>query len=112
MALRASFQRPGVDGLDARPGWHELAGRVGAHAHPAWALASDAGGGCLFSAAADGPVQRHALPTFRALPTLDAHPRGTSALAAVEDAHGRVLLASGGFEDGEVWVRVVAEEPT
>ena len=76
----------------------------------AWALASDAAGSFLFSAAADGPVLRHALPSFRALSPLDAHPFGTSALAAVEDAHGRVLLASGGFKDCEVWVRVVSEQ--
>ena len=78
------------------------------HAQPAWALASDAAGSCLFSAAADGPVLRHALPSLHALPPLEAHPFGTSALAAVEDAHGRVLLASGGFKDCEVWVRVVS----
>ena len=100
----------GVDGFDARLGFQELAGRVCEHTQPAWALASDAAGSFLFSAAADGPVLRHALPSFRALSPLDAHPFGTSALAAVEDAHGRVVLASGGFKDCEVWVRVVSEQ--
>lgn len=98
----------GVDGFDARLGFQELAGRVCEHTQPAWALASDAAGSFLFSAAADGPVLRHALPSFRALSPLEAHPFGTCALAAVEDAHGRVLLASGGFKDCEVWVRVVS----
>ena len=100
----------GVDGFDARRGFQEHAGLVCDHGEPAWALASD-GESCLFSAAANGPLLRHALPSLRPLAPLESHRRGTSALEAVRLAEGRLLLASGGFEDGEVWVREVTDNP-
>ena len=100
----------GVDGFDARRGFQEHAGLVCDHGEPAWALASD-GESCLFSAAANGPLLRHALPSLRPLAPLESHRRGTSALEAVRLAEGRLLLASGGFEDGEVWVREVTDHP-
>lgn len=100
----------GVDGFDARRGFQEHAGLVCDHGEPAWALASD-GESCLFSAAANGPLLRHALPSLQPLPPLESHQHGTSALEAVRLAEGRLLLASGGFEDGEVWVHEVADNP-
>ena len=50
--MGADFAAIDHPGFDARLGFQERAGRVCEHSGPAWALASAAGGGCLFSGAA------------------------------------------------------------